>query len=78
MLRWIRAQPSLNMVPVVFLSGSDHPADLWNARESGSQCYLTKYPAPAVLGQVVDEAQRFGLGAPALECFRLPMNLLLK
>lgn len=63
---------------MVFLSGSDHPADLCNARENGAQCYLTKYPAPAVLRQVVDEARRFGLGAPALECFRLPMNQLLK
>lgn len=77
-LRWIRAQPSLNKVPVIFLSGSDHPADLSTARDNGAQCYLTKYPAPAVLRQVVDEARRFGLGAPAFECFRLPMNQLLK
>lgn len=79
-LRWIRAQPFFNTVPVVFLSGSDHPADLSNARENGAQCYLTKYPTPAVLRQVVEvaEARRFGLGASALDWFRVPMNQLLK
>lgn len=76
-LRWIRAQPRLDKVPVVILSGSEHPRDVTTAMESGAQCYLTKYPQPAVLREVFDEAQRFALGAPADECFRFPTNQLL-
>jgi len=76
-LRWIRNQPALNSIPVVMLTGSDHPKDVTAAVQSGAQCYLTKYPQPSVLKTVVDDAQRFILGAPADECFRLPSNQLL-
>jgi CheY-like chemotaxis protein len=76
-LRWIRNQPLLNSIPVVMLTGSEHPKDVAAAAEHGAQCYLTKYPQPAVLREVIDDAQRFNLGAPADECFRLPTNQLL-
>lgn len=76
-LRWIRAQPALNRMPVVMISSSEHPKDIREAAESGAQCYLAKYPQPEVLREVVDEAQRFAFGAPADECFRTPKNLLL-
>ncbi len=76
-LRWIRAQPALDHLPVVMLSGSQHPRDVTAAVQYGAQCYLTKYPQPAVLREVVDEAERFLQGAPADECFRLPTNQLL-
>ena len=76
-LKWIRSKPELNPLPVVMLSSSEHPEDIRRAAQAGAQCYLAKYPQPAVLRQIVDEAQRFGLGAPADECFRLPNNLLL-
>jgi CheY-like chemotaxis protein len=76
-LRWIRAQPALNNLPVVMLSQSDSPRDVTAAVQHGAQCYLTKYPQPAVLREVVSEAERFALGAPADECFRLPTNQLL-
>ena len=76
-LKWIRSNPELNPVPVVMLSSSEHPDDIRRAAQGGAQCYLAKYPQPAVLRQVVDEAERFGLGAPADECFRMPNNLLL-
>lgn len=76
-LRWIRAQPIFNSLPVVMLSSSDHPQDIKQAMESGAQCYLAKYPQPAVLREVVDEAERFAQGTPASECFRMPTNLLL-
>lgn len=76
-LRWIRAQPQFNTVPVVIMSGSDNPRDVTAAVQHGAQCYLTKYPQPAVLREVIDEAQRFTLGAPVDECFRMPTNQLL-
>lgn len=75
-LKWIRAQPELNGMPVVMLSSSEHPTDVERAAENGAQCYLAKYPQPAVLRQVIEEAERFVNGAPAGECFRLPANLL--
>ena len=76
-LRWIRSQPAFKSVPVIMLSSSDHPEDIKRAAEAGAQCYLAKYPQPDVLREVVQEAERFALGAPADECFRMPTNLLL-
>jgi CheY-like chemotaxis protein len=76
-LHWIRAQPSLDRLPVVMLSSSEHPRDIQRAAQQGAQCYLTKYPQPALLKQVADDAERFAAGTPAEECFRLPENLLL-
>jgi two-component system, response regulator len=76
-LRWIRAQPALDALPVVMLSGSEHPRDVAAAIQNGAQCYLTKYPQPAVLREIVDDAERFRTGAPADECFRIPTNQLL-
>ena len=75
-LRWIRGQRALDEMPVVMLSSSEHPADVEQAAEIGAQCYLAKYPQPSVLQHVIAEAQRFASGAPKLECFRLPANLL--
>ena len=76
-LRWIRSQPALNSIPVVMLSDSEHPKDITAAVQNGAQCYLTKYPQPSVLREVIGDAERFVLGAPASECFRLPTNQLL-
>jgi CheY-like chemotaxis protein len=76
-LAWIRRHRPLDPVPVVMLSSSEHPEDIKRAAQAGAQCYLAKYPQPAVLREVIDEAGRFALGAPADECFRMPSNLLL-
>jgi CheY-like chemotaxis protein len=76
-LRWIRAQPALDRLPVIMLSSSDHPRDIQQAAQSGAQCYLTKYPQPAILRQVAEDAYRFASGSPAEECFCIPANLLL-
>src|SRR5436309_3003370 len=48
-LEWIRGQPKLDAMSVVMLSSSDDPADVRKAASSGAQCYLAKYPQPAVL-----------------------------
>lgn len=76
-LRWIRQQPALDKLPVVMLSSGGDPAPIKSAVQCGAQCYLEKYPQPNVLRDVVEDAERFALGAPAEECFRIPDNLLL-
>lgn len=77
LLRWIRGQQRLDKLPVVMLSSSDHPDDISRAAANGAQCYLMKYPQPPVLRAIVAEAERFARGAPARDCFGLPVNLLL-
>lgn len=77
-LRWIRAQRPLDVMPVVMLTSSDHPSDLEQAARNGAQCYIAKYPQPAVLRQVLMEAERFAKGAPAKGYFRVPSNLLMR
>ncbi|HVS53912.1 MAG TPA: response regulator [Opitutaceae bacterium] len=76
-LEWIRQQPQLDRLPGIMLSSSEHPTDVRRAVERGAQCYLSKYPQPAVLREVIGEAERFALGAPAEDCFRIPNNQLL-
>jgi CheY-like chemotaxis protein len=75
-LQWIRDQPALERLPVVMLSSSDHPADVEAALRLGAQCYLAKYPQPAVIQAVVAAAERYATGASANECFTMPSNLL--
>ena len=76
-LGWIRSQRPFDSLPVVMLSSSEHPRDIQQAVLNGAQCYLAKYPQPSLLKEIIDEASRFALGAPASECFRFPANLLL-
>jgi CheY-like chemotaxis protein len=80
LLRWIRKQPELDVMSVVMLSSSEHPDDVKQAAENGAQCYLAKYPHPAVLKRVLDEAERVSANgaAAAREWFGLPANLLLR
>jgi CheY-like chemotaxis protein len=77
-LQWIRRHPQLDSVSVVMLSASDHPDDVKRAAEGGAQCYLAKYPQPAVLRRVVEEAERVAENGAAREWFGLPANLLLR
>ncbi len=79
-LRWIRSQPELDRLSVVMLSSSDHPEDVKQAAIGGAQCYLAKYPQPAVLRRVIEEAERLSEAGAAVakEWFGLPANLLLR
>ncbi len=79
-LRWIRQQREFDALSVVMLSSSEHPEDVRQAAEAGAQCYLAKYPQPAVLKRVVDEAERVAatVAQPSKEWFGLPANLLLR
>lgn len=77
-LQWIRQHPQLDPLSVVMLSASDHPDDVKRAANGGAQCYLAKYPQPAVLRRVVEEAERIATRGNAKEWFGLPANLLLR
>lgn len=77
-LAWIRSHPQLDAVPVVMLSASDHPDDVKRAADSGAQCYLAKYPQPAVLRSVISEAERLAGPRVAKEWFGLSANLMLR
>jgi CheY-like chemotaxis protein len=77
-LRWIRKHPQFDPISIVMLSTSDHPDDVKQAAQGGAQCYLAKYPQPAVLRRVVEEAERVATIGAAKEWFGLPANLLLR
>lgn len=76
LLEWIRQHPQFDSVAVVMLSSSEHPADLKRAAERGAQCYVAKYPHPAVLRSIVDEAERLARQGAVSASFELPANLL--
>lgn len=76
-LRWIRCQHALDAVPVIMLSSSDDPEQLIDARVSGAQCYVAKFPTAAQLRHVLLEAERYSAAHSASEAFQLPCNLLL-
>ena len=78
LLQWIRKERRLDSMSVVMLSSSEHPIDVKQAAEGGAQCYLAKYPQPAVLRRVVQEAERLSMNGAATEWFGLPANLLLR
>lgn len=61
LLRWIRTQKGLDVVPVIMFSSSDDPRDVDIARELGAQGYLKKYPSVAAMRTILDQAQEFWL-----------------
>lgn len=44
MLKWIRAQPELNDIPILIMSSSNRPLDMQTARKLGADFYCEKYP----------------------------------
>jgi CheY-like chemotaxis protein len=76
-LRWIRGQRFLDTMPVVMLSASHDPDDVRTAGEIGAQCFVAKYPHSDVLFEIICDAERWAMGLPVAECFRMPANLLL-
>jgi CheY-like chemotaxis protein len=61
LLRWIRNQKALDVVPAIMFSSSDDPRDVDLARELGAQGYLKKYPSVAAMHTVLEEAREFSL-----------------
>jgi CheY-like chemotaxis protein len=60
-LRWLRQQPSCQLVPVVILSTSDNPQDVRVAYEAGANAYLVKPSTVSRLADVLSAAERFWL-----------------
>jgi CheY-like chemotaxis protein len=74
-LRWIRCQHGLDGIPIVMLSSSEEMRDLNEARHSGAQCYLAKFPTAQQLKEIIQEAER-SVAASADNAFKLQYNLL--
>lgn len=68
-LRWIRNQRALDVVPVIMFSSSDDPRDVDAARELGAQGYLRKYPSVAAMQTVLNEAKEFALAPTPKKTF---------
>jgi two-component system response regulator len=57
-LKWIRAQPELNDLPVVVLSGAMEQEAMDKAFELGADRFLVKHPEPDLLAAVVAQPRR--------------------
>lgn len=68
-LKWIRSQKRLDVLPVIMYSSSDHPQDVDRARELGAQGYVKKYPSAAAMATLLDEAKEFAAMMPPKKTF---------
>jgi CheY-like chemotaxis protein len=57
-LKWVRAQPSLMNLKVVIVSTSALPEDATRARQLGALQFLSKYPSPETLAEIVTAAMK--------------------
>ncbi|HVU34163.1 MAG TPA: response regulator [Opitutaceae bacterium] len=69
LLKWIRSQRGLDLLPVVMFSSSDHPSDVDTARELGAQGYLKKYPSVTAMQTVLTEAMEFAISPSGPKTF---------
>lgn len=58
MLQWLKERQLLGAMTVAMLSSTHAPADVVRAIGLGAHVYLTKWPAPDLLAQVVNSALR--------------------
>ena len=75
-LRWIRCQDALDVVPVIMLSSSDDPAHPTEAYGIGAQCYARKFPSLEEMRNLIAAARRYSAERAAPEAFHVPCNLL--
>ncbi len=68
-LRWIRSQHELDLLPVLMFSSSDHPADVQMARDLGAQGYLKKHPSISAMQTVLEEEIRFAQAEASQKTF---------
>ncbi len=57
-LSWLKSRGLMQELTVVVVSTSDEPIDVERALTLGAYRYLTKYPSPADLAEIVARAQR--------------------
>lgn len=69
LLQWIRANRALDAMPVIMFSSSDHPSDVDQARDSGAQGYLKKYPSVGAMRTVLEQAIEFSGTLPPKKTF---------
>jgi len=55
-LKWVRAQPAFDGVPVIIVSTSALLEDSARALQLGAAQFLSKYPAPETLAEIVKAA----------------------
>jgi two-component system, chemotaxis family, response regulator Rcp1 len=63
-LREIRSNEALDLMPVVILSSSDHRCDVVEATRLGAQCYLPKSVSGSILAETVRHAMEYVGGLP--------------
>lgn len=81
-LNWVRHQRSLDGLVIAILSTSAEDRDVMRAYDMGAQTFLTKYPSPAVIKQVITTVSQLPDGTPAAGVklpgvrpnFRFPAN----
>jgi CheY-like chemotaxis protein len=64
-LKWVRSQPALVHVPVIIVSTSALPEDANRAMTLGAAQFLSKFPAPEMLAEVIEAATRPRRGSAA-------------
>lgn len=55
-LKWVRAQPALTELQVVIVTTSALPEDASRAQQLGAAQFLSKYPTPETLADIVKKA----------------------
>ena len=55
-LKWVRSQPALVDLQVIIVSNSALPEDASRAQHLGAAQFLSKYPSPETLAEIVSRA----------------------
>lgn len=55
-LKWMRSQPALAEIPVVIVTTSALPEDATRAKQLGANGFVSKYPSPETLAELVKSA----------------------
>lgn len=61
LVQWVRAQPALARTLIVVVSSSENPRDHERCLAAGAARFLSKYPTPAALHEVIEQS-RCGTG----------------
>ena len=76
LIEWVRNHSVFKRLPLIAMSASDDPQDLLAAAKLGAQCYIMKFPAAAVMRDLVRQADAYRMDGDA-RAFELPCNLFL-
>ncbi|MEM8706666.1 MAG: response regulator [Actinomycetota bacterium] len=65
-VRWVRDHPTLNVLPVLIISGSQDPADVQAAYKAGANAFIPKPSDLESLERLCREIDEFWLGSVRL------------